>query len=215
MKIIEYQLAELERARALQDEMAKLHIPSPVLSWQYEIKSKDGSIEEKGIGKSNSFTRNALNMMAYQVACCDYGIYSSTSSGDGICSLVCSGGTKTPIAYAYRFTNKNGVVLLGTSSSAEGLDNITVPSSGLTLATTSISTSFNATTRKLITTLSRAGANNTGSTINIVEAGVAISENYSNAQNLLMIRDVFDAIAVTAGHTLTWTYVTEVSYPNS
>jgi len=74
MRIREHQLDELARARALQDEAAKLHIPVPVLSYQYEIADADGSIEEKGVGKSNSYTRNALNMLAWNVGFCDHSI---------------------------------------------------------------------------------------------------------------------------------------------
>ena len=67
MIIREFQLDKLEEARRLQQECLKLNLPSPpVLSWQYEIEAND-NIVEKGIGKANSYTRNALNSLAWNV----------------------------------------------------------------------------------------------------------------------------------------------------
>lgn len=217
MKIREYQLKELSEARKLQDELAKLHVPSPVLSWAYEIKDADGTIAEKGIGKSNSFTRNALNAMAYCVGLADYNICSSVSFADGVISRknASTGEVGSPnIASSYfRNSNSNPIVYVGGDSTAESLDSYTIPATTLTVAnnTTAVS-AFNASSRKMITLMKRTYYNGTGSTVNIVESGISIT-GYTSAP-LLMVRDVFTSISVAAGQTIEWTYATEVAYPN-
>lgn len=60
--------------------------------------------------------------------------------------------------------------------------------------------------------MSVAAQNNTAALIDIVESGVIIA-GYSNYKKLA-IRDVFAARTIAPGQTLTWTYVTEVAYPN-
>jgi len=214
MKIREFQLDKLARARELQDEAAALHIPVPVMSWEYEIRDKDGNIEEKGIGKANSFTRNALNILAYDVGLSAYSANYSSAFGDGIISVKSTSGSIYSLSnYAGRYTSSNdGTLYCGTSAAAESLDSYELPSSGLTPAGNSVSSFFNTTTRKLITTLSRSFYNGTSASIDIVEAG--IREQIGSGYFILAVRDVFDAISVAAGETLTWTYVTEVSYPN-
>ncbi len=211
MRVKEYQLDELARARALQDEAARLHIPVPVLSYRYEITDTDGIIEEKGIGKSNSYTRNALNMLAWNVGFCDYSIKTSAFMDGSISIKRADGaiGEGDPERYGIYAPT----LVLGTSAAAESLDSYELPSSALTGMATQISSVFNSTTRKLITTISRIFKNNTESTINIVESGMYTAFDYSN-RYALFIRDVFTAIPVEPGKTITWTYVTEVSYPN-
>lgn len=210
MRVKEYQLDELARARALQDEAAKLHIPVPVLSYQYEIADADGNIEEKGIGKSNSYTRNALNMLAWHVGFCNYNI-NTGAFADGSISMKDWEG-KVWIKIPQRRETNPSVLVLGTSAAAESLDSYTLPSSELTSITSQISSVFNSTTRKLITTHSRTYKNKTGSTINIVESGMCVEFMYAS-HYALVIRDVFAPIPVEPGKSITWTYVTEVAYP--
>lgn len=211
MRIREHQLDELARARALQDEAAKLHIPVPVLSYRYEITDTDGIIEEKGIGKSNSYTRNALNMLAWNGGFCDHSI-NTGHFADGSISIKQSDGDTSAANVPQRRGTYAPELALGTSAAAESLDSYALPSSALTGIASQISSVFNSTTRKLITTISRTFKNNTESTINIVESGMFTQFVYSNIY-ALVIRDVFTAIPVEPGKTITWTYVTEVSYP--
>lgn len=215
MRIREYQLNELAEARKLQKRMAELHIPSPVMSWGYDIKNVNGEIVEKGIGKANSYTRNALNSLAYYVGLAAYAL-GGTSFGDGILSIkypdASTNHTLNTNSQQVRYSSKNAIVEVGISGSAESLDSYVVPTSGLTSGTNAVLSSFNAETRILTTIMSRPFVNNTASAIDIVESGMTI-EDYNGSVNL-MVRDVFAAISVGAGNTLTWTYTTEVAYPN-
>lgn len=212
MRVKEYQLNELTRARALQDEAAKLHIPVPVLSYQYEIADADGNIEEKGIGKSNSYTRNALNSIAWLAGLCDCAI--NDIYGDGGAQARRTGGTvEVPAHDAYKRYNAttNPLVKLGTSTAEETLNSYLEPDSSLTAVSSgNVMSIFDEPTRKLVTTITRTFVNNTASTINITESGVTMQ---SVSGTMLYIRDVFTAIPVEPGKTITWTYVTEVSYP--
>jgi hypothetical protein len=213
MRIREYQLDELKKARALQDEAAKLHIPVPVLSYQYEIADADGNIEEKGIGKSNSYTRNALNSIAWLAGLCDCAI--NNIYGDGGAQARRTNGTPAVTAYdAYKRNSPttNPLVNLGTSTAEETLDSYLEPASGLIAASSgNVISMFDESTRKLVTTITRTFVNKTASTINITESGVTMQSESSTV--LLYIRDVFTAIPVEPGKTITWTYVTEVAYP--
>lgn len=207
-----YQMDELARARALQDEAAKLHIPVPVLSYQYEIKDINGNIEEKGIAKSNSYTRNALNSITWFAGLCS----KSSGSGSFADSFISvrrddSDSTWGP-QYFRRETSVDPVVVLGIGTNAESLDDYKYTSSDLTKGARSVSSVFNPTKRKMITTISRSFINNTGSSIGITESGVTLF--LMSLGNVLFIRDVFTAIPVGPGQTITWTYVTEVAYPN-
>jgi hypothetical protein len=211
MRVKEYQMDELARARALQDEAAKLHIPVSVLSWRYEIKDKNGKIEEKGIGKSNSYTRNALNSIAWFAGLCAYNVSSSTIFADGLVSIKNTTGTLASPSNFER-SNVNPTISLGTSTAAESLDSYALSSSGLTEESGSIISTFNSTTRKMITAISQVFSNNTASSISVVESGI-ILRNVAGSY-MLFVRDTFDEIFVANGKTITWTYVTEVSYPN-
>lgn len=216
MKTREFQLDKLARAREIQDEAAALHIPVPVLSWQFEVRDKAGNLTEKGIGKSNSYTRNALNWILRTAGLCDIGIfYNVTIFGDGTATFKDSAGTITGSYgdYVRYSSNANPTVIIGTSTASESLDSYALPTgSEFTASNTSTSTSFNTTTRKAITTLSNTFYNGTGSSVDITESGVYVKQ-YS-ATYILYIRDVFDAIAVPDGSTIIWTYVTEIAYPN-
>lgn len=208
-----YQMDELQRARKLQDEAAKLHIPVPVLSWQYEIKNVDGKVEEKGIGKSNSYTRNALNSIAWLAGLCDYTRVSGAFGDGSLYSRATDGTLRSPAeAYARRNASTNPYIELGISTSAESLDDYEINTSGLTGGVMSVNSVFNSTTRKLITSISRIFTNNTASTIDITESGVLMNTYASYIH--LYIHDVFTAIPVDPAQVITWTYVTEVSYPN-
>jgi len=215
MKTREFQLDALARARELQNEAAKLHIPVPILSWGYEIKDESGNVIEKGTGKSNSYTRNALNSMAFYIGLADYNICAN-SFGDGILSRKTADGTVATAKQTYsyfRTGTSNPYLFVGTSTDAESLDSYVLPTSDLTSNDTSVSSTFNSTSRRLITVISRMFINGTGATIDIVESGVGI-QGYSSSYLILYIRDVFPAVSVAPGQTLTWTYVTEIAYPN-
>jgi len=218
MKIIEYGMDDLKRARELQDEMAKLHIPTPVLHWNYEIKSADGEVVEIGRGKSNSYTRNALNMLAANAGMCAHTVVSATSFADGYVNYKTTAGAiaGTAAAGIVRYypasASHPAVVVIGSGTGPESLDSYALPTLPITGGAQSAASVFNSTTRKLVTTLSRAFTNTTGAAVDITEAAawVYVATNTS----VLMVRDVFPAIAVPDGKTIVWTYTTEVAYPN-
>ncbi len=207
-----YQMDELARARQLQEEAAKLHIPVPVLSYQYEIIGADGVIQEKGIAKSNSYTRNALNSISWLAGLCSKSTYSNSIFSDGYVSGKLTQASVMSPAYFYRDPTIDPVVVLGKGTNAESLDDYSITLSNLTNGATAVSSVFNSTTRKMITTISRSFINNTGSSIDITESGVTLKVG-SSGYDTLFIRDVFSPIAIAPGKTITWTYVTEVSYP--
>lgn len=215
MKIREFELDKLARARELQDEAAALHIPMPILSWEYKITDKNGNISERGTGKANSYTRNALNLLAWNVGFASYSAFDVTGFGDGNLSYkLKTGSFSKSYSGRYLIADNNASygprLMLGTGT-AETLNDyadlahVVLPS---------ISSSFNTTTRKLINIISASYYNATGSTEYITESGLRF--HFSGATNnaILAVHDVFPAITVPAGATLSWTYVTEIAYPN-
>lgn len=215
MIIREHQIDELGKARRLQDELAKLHIPSPVLSWQYEIKGADGSVVERGIGKSNSYTRNALNWICRTAGLCDIAIFTA-SFGDGFNSFKYASGTVngTNAAIPRSGSSTNPKVYVGISTDPESLDSYLLPTeSGLTAGTTSVNSTFNAITRKEITIIGNTFANETGSDVDITESGISVNQSPGDSP-VLYVRDVFEPVKVYNGQTLSWIYITEVSFPN-
>jgi hypothetical protein len=212
MIIKEYGLKDLEKARKLQQELLSLHIPTPVMSWSYEIKDTK-EIIEKGIGKSNSYTRNALNMLAWNLGMCAYSNYSGSYFQDGLISVKGTNGTMLAGNGARNINSGyNPLLLIGTGTDVESLDSYNI-NSVLTAGTVGITSVFNDTTRILTTIITRGFTNQTGSSVNITEAGVTVT-SLSSSYAILIIRDVFTPIAVANGQTIVWTYKTEVAYPN-
>lgn len=209
MKTREFELDKLAECRELQEKCRNAHMPiPPVLSWGYEVKDKNGNVTEKGVGKSNSFTRNAYNMMAFNVGLCEHGILNTTFADGTVNIKNTSGGIKTDGCYR-NSGSSDGVVYLGTGT-AETLGDYALPSYA---CNTVVSSYFDTSSRKLITNIIGTYTNNTGSTINFTEAGVSINAN-TGSWVTLMIHDIFDAVEVANGQTITWTYQTEVAYPN-
>ena len=210
MIIKEYGMDDLAKARKLQKDMCDLHIPCPIMNWNYEIKEKD-KIIEKGIGKSNSYTRNALNILASQLGFASDKIFLATPFGDGIMNV------KKPtnlIVFATlartspeNNVNNNPYVVLGINNTAETLESFATLTSGLTEKPKNLISLWDNVNRKLITQIIGSYTNSTGESIDITESGII-------SILCLYVRDVFAPITVGVGQTITWTYVTEVAYPN-
>lgn len=210
MKIREFQLEELSRSRSLQYEAAKLHCPMPVLSWQFEVKDRHNNVIEKGIGKANSFTRNALNMLTWFLGAASK-VNNAGIFGDGILGIKSTDGVVVDFNSSYnqgRYPTSDVVVYVGTGTS-ESLDDYNLPDYG---CTTSIGSSFNTTSRKLITVISGVWKNTTSASIDITDAG--IRQAIASSGFCLTVHDVFSAITVPNNATIIWTYVSEVVYPN-
>jgi hypothetical protein len=60
--------------------------------------------------------------------------------------------------------------------------------------------------------LTRNFFNGTAASVDITEAGISMLVGSSSW--VLMVRDVFTPITVANGQTITWTYTTEVAFPN-
>lgn len=207
MKVREYQLDKLARARELQKEAAALHIPMPVLSWEFEVKDKCGVVIEKGAGKANSYTRNALNNIAWDVGFASITALSSTGFGDGIISNKSYAGTITQLINRTT-TSESEVIFLGTGTT-ETLDDYEMPAYE---CSTSAITQFNAEQRKLITVRNGIYVNSTGSDLNITEA--AIVHLRDTTSRSLYVHDVFSPALVPNGGIMRWAYLIEIAYPN-
>lgn len=221
MRIREYQLDKIDEARQIQQECLRLHMPCPpVLHWKYEIKNADGSIDEVGRGKANSYTRNALNLLAWNMGLCSPLITSATVFSDGIISNKITAGTinrnvLARLIYTGLITDSANFpkVYVGTNTSAESLDSYALPTTtGLTDGGTLVTSSWDAIARKLTTTIIASWTNTSGGSKNIVESAIRVAQEVGTTY-LLMVRDVFDAIALADGQTINWTYTTEVAYP--
>jgi len=226
MKIVRYQLDELNAARKLQKDLLGLHVPVPILSWAYKVFDENDEQIEDGIGKSNSYTRNALNALAWYLGQASNAIF-STAFNDGVLSYKDIDGTvHIPNQYTSypnrcnaRVASTNSIIRLGSSNAAESLDSHTITNAGTQLAT-QVASEWNAATRILTTILMHNVANTSGSNISIYEAGVyqyAGIESMTSTETLdwlMMVRDVFAEIVVPNNGRIQWIYTFEVSYPN-
>lgn len=216
MEIKKYGMEELNRAREVQQECLDLHLPPPpVVWWEAKIIDVNGEVIEHIQAKANSYVRNAINILAVHVGMCSKSILATSNFGDGIVNVKLPNGSIYALqAVICRRIDQDATVLIGMSNSAESLDSYVLPATTETWnATSSTAVSiFNTTSKKLITTLSRAFTNVSGSSKSIVESGIQMINN--DGGQVLMVRDVFPSIAVANGQTITWTYTTEVAYPN-
>lgn len=225
MIIREYQKEELARARKLQQELGTLHVPCPILSWEYELRDVNGNIKEKGTGKANSYTRNGLNVMAWMCGSAASANQSAAAVGNGLVSLKMEDGTiwnstapgqTYPLISSLRRSNTDNGLILGTSNAEESLDDYLIVDAQGTFTSSVTLSSFDSITNKLVTVLSRVYVNSTTETVNICEAGVR--QNYSANRDtvfkwFLIVRDMFTPIPVGVGESLQWNYVFEVVYP--
>ena len=220
MEIREYQLDKLDEARALQQQCLNLHLPSPpVLHWEYKVSDGNGNIVSAGRGKANSYTRNALNILALNLGYPEASHISSSYFQDGYVSIKDVSGTVYSNASKMCAISDGYAIVLGYGSATESLDSYKLAIQiegymGWTIGAQSRTTAFNSTSRKLITTLTRAFTNSTGGSVGVTEAGM-YGQLYVNSSQYyaITVYDVFDAIAVADGATITWTYTTEIAYP--
>lgn len=215
MKHVKFEIDVLEEARIIQKKCCDMHLPPPpILSWKYKILQKNKKIREIGEGKANSFTRNAINVLAFQVGSVSPGALSYNTFGDGVVNGKSTVGlTNTTYLTRYNVPSLDAEVLIGTNNSPESLDNYNIPSvSALQYGTNSVASVFDPTNRKLITVLNRIFVAKTAA-VSIVEAGITMSP--ISGIIMLMVRDVLSQpIDLAIGESITWSYVTEVLYPN-
>ncbi len=220
MEIKRYGWDELERARQIQKEAVKLHLPCPPVAW-WDAKITDayGKLKEHIQGKCNSYVRNGLNLIAPHGMFLNAEVRSTSVFADGTISFKNTSGT-------FNGTNQYwyGLYLpvnlyLGTSDTAVTLDDINLGATvttGWTIGSTYQITSF--ASSKLLNKLTRAYTNATGGSVSLKESGiiVAIAPVLSSSNTLnpvLVIRDVFAApIAVANTEKITFEYNFELLY---
>jgi hypothetical protein len=216
---------ELEKARQLQKDAVALHLPSPpVLSWKAEVYNLDGIKTVQIESKANSYTRNALNLLAHHLGFA----YSPDriTFGDAYVSWKnTSGAMLNYQSVGVKADTSNGSpsqyfdIVSGMSDTAETIDSYVIENSPLTsLGYATRFTSFDSTTRKLITYIMKNFRNNTASDVNISEIGITAQMTVVGVaitgQTFLLVRDVVASpIVVPVGSTLNLSYQTEVLYP--
>lgn len=218
MAIKTYGMDDLEAARALQREAVRLHLPCPpVVSWEAKVIDNNGMVSDHRMGKCNSYTRNALNIIAKNAFPLPSAVFTDSGFGDGIVSMKNTNGILSSTSSAGFSNSATTCTLKFGVGTSETLDDYQV-SHVLSPPSVygAITASFDATERKLVSIVSGVGANATGDDIDITEIGLAQSVYYnSNSTYIcLTVHDIIDAITVPPGKSLNWAYRFELAYPN-
>lgn len=215
--MIKIGMEELERARRLQEEAAKLHLPSPpVASFKISRADNSGNVVDLIHAKSNSYVRNAYNALTHIFTFASSSVTSATYFGDGFLSYRSQTGNITitpPISYSNYQVPMD--LRLGTNGTPDTLDDTDIeelPSFHWSIALSRFST-FDAPSRRFITLISRNMYNDSETTYEIRESGIYITP--SGGGRYLMIRDTFPAVTFAPGDNITFTYQLEVYYPSN
>lgn len=216
--MIKIGMEELERARQLQEEAAKLHLPSPPVA-SFKISRRERNGEEKDLihAKSNSYLRNAYNMLTHLFTFASNEVITSSYFGDGIISYNNISGvfsTLPPLRYS---GNELTISLrLGTNGAADTLDDITleeIPTSDWVGSLSRYST-FDESSRRFITLITLNMTNRSDTTYELRESGIYLTVTSVSAWHL-MIRDTFPAVTFAPDDNITFTYQLEVYYPSN
>lgn len=207
--MIQIGMHELERARRLQEEAAKLHLPCPpVASFKIFRKANDGKIEDVIHAKSNSYVRNAYNFLTSVMTFAAASAMDTSYFGDGTLSLRTTTGN-----IVNRPTISGGALsidlILGTNGTPDTLDDsmlTPIPADDWTGSMDRVS-AFDSSSRRFITLITRNMYNTSGTTYEIKESGIVYNVN------LLMIRDTFPPVTFAPGDYIRFTYQLEVYYP--
>lgn len=195
---------ELKKARNVQEQCKQLHLPiPPVVTWEAKIEN-DLHI----FSKSNSYVRNALNSLAYNVGLSPFNSFVSTSFGDGVLSFKNTNGSITSIISRNATANGNPILFISGDSSVETLDSFQATS----LINPIQAIAFTSTTFEggiLYTTISNQFINSGTSELIVNSAGVTLT---ATGGTYLFIRDVFAPIVIPPGKTLSFKYTTEILY---
>ncbi len=205
MGIKRYGWDDLRKARRLQAEALKLHLPCPPVAWwDAKVSDADGKLKEHIQGKCNSYVRNGLNLIASHSMFMNGEGRSTSVFADGSISYKNTSGTfNSTSAYWYGYSS-TPYMHLGTDDTAVTLNDINLGAqvgAGWTLGSVAQIISF--ADSKLLHNMTRAFTNATGSSVSLKESGliVAIQCVGSTSYQLnpvLVIRDVFAAPIVVA-----------------
>lgn len=212
---------DLEKARQLQLDAVKLHLPSPPVAWwDAQVFTPEGDLKEHIQCKCNSFVRNGLNLIATAgIAPATTVRATGATFADGTISYKTRTGTNSAASwYGYSSTP---TLYLGTSSTAETLNDVNlggVIATGWTIYATVQTSSWNAGTRTLRTAIARTFVNDTGLSVDLWEAGVSVTlqiiGSSTSFADVLITRDVFPVvITVPASNGITFTYNLDAVYP--
>jgi len=237
MKRTFHDAEKLAQAYELQRRAVDLHVaPPPIVKWGAKIFDANGEQIEEILAKSNSYTRNALNVFACQSTW--IARHSTAASGligggfsDGAIGGKTSGGTTYAnlSAYgiyqsAYGQSEKTGEdsfsFLAGYSDAEESIDSYILGNefgtgtaeNQLTKGVSAKSSLWDGTHRKFVTTFSRQFTNGYSSSQTIKEIGLYLYMQIgsSSAQQYLVLRDVLASpITLASGQTVILYYQLE------
>ncbi len=223
MKITTHGMAELNECIALQQRARELHLPVfPVVSWEGTLFDCDGNIKEIIKSKSNSYVRNALNIMAI------YGGYAymtgdNTYANGSFATKNLSGTVRNAYidvrTYAHNYSaGETGFYVdAGYGDSAESIDDYKLANafgSGssenqLTKGTSSRATTYTTSPYQVTTTFKRLFINDYGSSQTVKEIGLCSSMIYadSSSELQLVVRDVLaSSISLGSGEAIEFVY---------
>jgi len=223
-----YDLEKIAKIEEIQRECAKLNIPSPPLVTLEAKLEREGKIVEHFRKKSDSFVRNAYNVLVSNLLFPpdDYSLYQPSFADGYITVKYFDGevGVPTNVSSNYRKLNvmpaliierttgiSVGVLHVGTNTTPDTLDDYMITSP---IALSTVKNVEFTPARKFRNIMS--GSRSFTSAMNVGEVGyyAAVSTSGNSAKEALIFRDVFNpALSVQEGDTLTITYVIEVQFP--
>lgn len=215
-----YGMDDLEHAREAQRTLRNLHIPTaPVMSYEALLLDVDGTKIHRIVSKSNSYVRNAYNMVARAVGFTMYPTGYEEIYDDGYISNKDSTGEVhvTGLNYGQTFWNKSGRLGVG-ATGPDTLNDYIMANDILDANYSRINTTYefdwNAVDRKMImkAIITFYNANLPETAYGINEAGMT-KDLGGTSSYLLFVRDTFPPITVGFGQTLQFTYTSELLFP--
>lgn len=231
---------ELDTLAQIDKDCIRMHVcPPPKTFVGMEVRDGDGNLLDSFVMKSNSWVRNAYNMLATQVM----GVNSSaggTAFGAGALPLkTVTGATRQHANYysvsTYGGNNRGGWayptagdatygIVVGSGDTAESFESIALASAivnGVTSGTLSYAqqslpvVSYDADSKKLTAVHARILNNNSGAEIIVKEVAWIIDEFlYSDRSKVMTSRDVLATpVTVPNAGQLTVTYTIEMTFP--
>lgn len=215
--MIKIGMEELEQARRLQEEAAKLHLPSPPVA-SFKISRRERNGEEKDLihAKSNSYLRNAYNALTQDFTFASSAVISTSYFGDGVLSYESDTGGRVQIPPRnYSNLELQISLRLGTNGTPDRLDDTTleeIPTNNWT-GTLSRYSTFDESSRRFITLITLKMTNtSSATTYELRESGIYA---LTPSGRFLVIRDTFPAVTFAPGDNITFTYQLEVYYPSN
>lgn len=208
--MIKIGMHELEKARRLQEEAAKLHLPCPPVASFKISRTENGKIKDIIHAKSNSYVRNAYNFLTSVMTFAAGSAIDTSYFGDGTLSFRTTAGNISGRPPVGSGTSALAIdLVLGTNGTPDTLDDSAltpIPDDDWTGSMDRVS-AFDNSSRRFITLITRHMYNTSGTTYEIKESGIIYNVN------ILMIRDTFPPVTFAPGDYITFTYQLEVYYP--